>query len=143
HEVPNDDGKDLSPFAEDLPLHHRQWNAFDRSHQLRPAQKNRTRAGGEVGETMPEPSNKENYVVGVDLGGTKILAGVFDGSLECVGTAKVSTKSSRGIDAVVERLDRCVRDAVDEDELTLKQDEGVGVGAPTAVVLEGSSVWVV
>src|SRR6266568_4448062 len=89
---------------------------------------------------MPEPSSKADYVVGVDLGGTKILAGIFDGALECVGTAKVSTKSSRGIDAVVERLDRCVRDAVDEADLTLKQVAGVGIGAPGAVDFEGGSV---
>src|SRR6266567_4131206 len=89
---------------------------------------------------MPEPSSKADYVVGVDLGGTKILAGIFDGALECVGTAKVSTKSSRGIDAVVERLDRCVRDAVDEADLTLKQVAGVGIGAPGAVDFDGGIV---
>src|SRR2546426_5931648 len=89
---------------------------------------------------MPEPSSKADYVVGVDLGGTKILAGVFDGALECVGLAKVSTKSSRGIDTVIERLDRCVRDAVDEADLTLKQVAGVGIGAPGAVDFEAGSV---
>src|SRR6266567_5056149 len=89
---------------------------------------------------MPEPSSKADYVVGVDLGGTKILSGVFDGALECVGTAKVSTKSSRGIDAVVERLDRCVRDAVDEADLTLKQVAGIGIGAPGAVDFDAGNV---
>ena len=66
-------------------------------------------------------NRKSEYVVGVDLGGTKILAGVFDHSLECIGTAKVSTKAQRGVDAVIERIARCVRDAVDEADLTLKQ----------------------
>ena len=74
---------------------------------------------------MPEPSTKAEYLVGVDLGGTKILAGLFDGSLECIGTAKVSTKSQRGVESVVERIDRCVRDAVDEADLTMKQVAGV------------------
>ena len=82
---------------------------------------------------MPEPSNKENYVVGVDLGGTKILAGVFDGSLECVGSTKVSTKAQRGLDNVISRIERCVRDAVDEADLSIKQVAGVGIGAPGAV----------
>jgi len=62
---------------------------------------------------MPEAS-KDNYVVGIDLGGTKILAGLFDGSLECIGTAKVSTKAQRGMETVISRIERCVRDAVDE-----------------------------
>jgi glucokinase len=82
---------------------------------------------------MAEASTKAEYVVGVDLGGTKILSGVFDHSLECIGTAKLSTKSTRGVDRVVERIARAAQDAVDEADLTMKQIAGVGVGAPGAV----------
>src|SRR5882672_1435905 len=89
---------------------------------------------------MPDPSNKAEYVIGVDLGGTKILAGVFDSSLECVGTTKVSTKAERGVEAVIERIDRCVRDAVDEADLGMKQVKGVGVGAPGAVDFAAGNV---
>ena len=88
---------------------------------------------------MPESSNKD-YIVGVDLGGTKILSGIFDRSLECIGTAKVSTKAQRGVVAVVDRIDRCVRDAVDEADLSMKQVAGVGVGAPGAVEFESGTV---
>jgi len=82
---------------------------------------------------MAEPGNKAEYVVGVDLGGTKILAGVFKNPQECVGTTKVSTKSQRGVEAVIERIARVVHDAVDEADLSLKQVAGVGIGAPGAV----------
>jgi glucokinase len=82
---------------------------------------------------MAENSSKGEYVVGVDLGGTKILAGVFKRSFECIGSSKLSTKSQRGVDAVVERIARCVQDAVDEADLSLKQVAGVGIGAPGAV----------
>ena len=82
---------------------------------------------------MAESSSKGEYVVGVDLGGTKILAGVFKRSFECIGSTKLSTKSQRGVDAVVERIARCVQDAVDEADLSLKQVAGVGIGAPGAV----------
>src|SRR6516164_7266610 len=68
---------------------------------------------------MAEANTKGEYVVGVDLGGTKILAGVFDHSLECVGTAKLSTKSQRGVDHVIERIARCAQDAVDFDAGTV------------------------
>src|SRR5712692_11579909 len=85
---------------------------------------------------MPEPSTKAEYVVGIDLGGTKILAGLFNGSLECIGTAKVSTKAQRGMETVISRIERCVRDAVDEADLGLKQVAGVGIGAPGAVDFE-------
>ncbi len=89
---------------------------------------------------MAETSAKTEYVVGVDLGGTKIYAGIFDNSLEYVGTAKVSTKAQRGPDAVIERIARCVQDAVDEADLSLKQLRGIGVGAPGAVDAETGSV---
>jgi len=38
---------------------------------------------------MSEASNKTGFVIGVDLGGTKIFAGVFNPALECVATTKV------------------------------------------------------
>ena len=89
---------------------------------------------------MADSSGKAEYFVGLDLGGTKILAGVFKNSLECIGTAKLSTKSQRGVDAVIERVARCVQDAVDEADLSLKQVAGVGIGAPGAVdFAEGTS----
>ena len=85
-------------------------------------------------------SSKSDYIVGVDLGGTKILSGVFTNSLECIGTTKLSTKAQRGLDAVVERISRCVQDAVDEADLSLKQIAGVGIGAPGAVDFEAGTV---
>src|SRR5215207_1990532 len=89
---------------------------------------------------MPETNTKAEYLVGVDLGGTKILAGIFDASLECIGTAKVSTKASRGVAQVIDRIERCVRDAVDEADLSMKQVAGIGVGAPGAVNFEDGTV---
>jgi glucokinase len=82
---------------------------------------------------MSEPASKSECFAGVDLGGTKILAGVFDSSLNCLGRAKVSTKSERGPEEVMERIARCVRDAVDECDRDLKQVKAVGVGAPGTV----------
>ncbi len=89
---------------------------------------------------MPEATSKSGFVIGVDLGGTKILAGAFDASLECIATAKVSTKAQRGPDAVIERIVRCVHDAVDEADLDMKQIGGVGIGAPGSVDGESGSV---
>src|ERR1700744_6499413 len=82
---------------------------------------------------MPETSAKSEFVVGVDLGGTKILAGIFDNQLTCRGRNKMSTKSERGPEQVIERIARCVQDAVDECDLDMKQIKGVGVGAPGSV----------
>jgi len=89
---------------------------------------------------MPEAGSKSEYVVGVDIGGTKIYCGVFNSALECLGTARVSTKAQRGPEAVIERIVRCVRDAVDECDLNFEQVKGVGVGAPGAVDTEAGRV---
>lgn len=89
---------------------------------------------------MAEANVKSDYVVGVDLGGTKILAGVFDSSLENIGSSKLSTKSQRGVEAVIDRVARCVQDAVDEADLTMKQVVGVGIGAPGAVDFDAGTV---
>jgi glucokinase len=89
---------------------------------------------------MAESTNKSDYFVGVDLGGTKILAGVFDATLNCLGRVKLSTKSERGAEEVIGRIARCVRDAVDEYDLDLKQIRAIGVGAPGTVDAEAGRV---
>src|SRR5688572_17457891 len=89
---------------------------------------------------MADNNGKPPYLVGVDMGGTKILAGVFDTSYNCLARMKISTKPERGSEGVIERVARCVRDAVDECDLSLKQIRGIGIGAPGAVDTEEGRV---
>ena len=81
---------------------------------------------------MPDNA-KTQCLIGVDLGGTKILAGVFDTAFNCLGQVKISTKAHRGPDEVINRIARCVKDTVDECDLSMSQVRGVGIGAPGAV----------
>lgn len=89
---------------------------------------------------MADSNAKGDHFVGVDMGGTKILAGVFNASLECVGRFKMSTKAERGPSAVMERIARAVHDAVDECDLDLKQVKAIGVGTPGTVDTENGKV---
>ena len=93
---------------------------------------------------MADSEGKREYFVGVDVGGTKIYAGVFNSSLECVGTSRLSTKAHRGPEAVIERIARCTLEAIDECDLSRSQIKGVGVGAPGAVDTENGRVrcWI-
>ncbi len=59
-----------------------------------------------------EKGTGDRPVVGVDLGGTKVLAGVVSPTNEILATAKRATKAEAGVDTVVERLVKTVRDAV-------------------------------
>lgn len=88
---------------------------------------------------MAEASQKQLYV-GVDLGGTKILAGVFNPALKLLATAKTSTKADRGPGKVIERIARTIRDAADEADLDLKQLRAVGIGAPGSIDSEEGRV---
>jgi glucokinase len=85
-------------------------------------------------------NGKAAHFIGVDLGGTKILSGLFDSSFNCLGQMKLSTKAGRGPDEVIGRIARCVRDVVDECDLSLKQIRGIGVGAPGAVDTQDGKV---
>ena len=83
---------------------------------------------------------KATHVVGVDLGGTKILAGAFGPGFQCLSRIKISTKPERGPEGVIERIARCVRDVVDEGDLAMKDIRGIGIGAPGAVNTEEGRV---
>lgn len=78
-------------------------------------------------------NGKPIHSIGVDLGGTKILTGVFTPGLECIGQMKISTKAERGADRVIERIARAIREVVDECDLELSHIRGIGIGAPGAV----------
>ncbi len=43
------------------------------------------------------------YWLGIDLGGTKILAEVFDSSWKCIGSKKRKTKADEGQEEGVEK----------------------------------------
>jgi glucokinase len=59
--------------------------------------------------------------------------------LSCVGRSRLSTKPTAG-PAVIERIARSVREAVDECDLDLRQVQAVGVGAPGSVNPEKGEV---
>ncbi|MCF7707343.1 MAG: ROK family protein [Verrucomicrobia bacterium] len=89
---------------------------------------------------MTNSMNVDKYYVGVDLGGTKILCGVFTSELEFIGKAKKTTKPERGYTVVKERIVRCIREAVDECDLELKHIRAIGIGSPGSIDEDKGSV---
>src|SRR6516162_10192835 len=63
-----------------------------------------------------------NYWIGVDLGGTKILAGVFDDQFKLLARAKLSTPEEAAAAAVFARIDQVGG-----------QITGMGLGVPGQV----------
>jgi glucokinase len=79
------------------------------------------------------------YWLGVDLGGTKILAGLFDNSLEVVGRAKQPTNFEEGGPAVFSRIVAAVDGLLNEAAASADQVLGMGLAVPGQVV-SGSTI---
>ncbi|MBI5818963.1 MAG: ROK family protein [Verrucomicrobia bacterium] len=75
----------------------------------------------------------KQYVVGVDLGGTKILSAVFDRNLRVLGREKKNTRPELGVDGVIERVAECVNEALASAAVPHTAIAAVGVGVPGMV----------
>lgn len=74
--------------------------------------------------------------IGVDLGGTGIKVGVLDDRDKLIATDKTKTKGEEGSDAVIKRIGKTVRAALEEAKLSLSDVGGLGIGAPGVVDME-------
>jgi glucokinase len=78
---------------------------------------------------------KTHYIVGVDLGGTNIVAGAMpeDGSRQ-IAIRSEPTRADQGADAVVERIGRIIDTVIAETiaETGAKREDflGIGIGSP-------------
>jgi len=78
---------------------------------------------------MPAP-----YWLGVDLGGTKILAGLFDDHLNLIGRVKQSTNHEEGGPAVFARIVTAVDSVLDEASATPADVKGMGLAVPGQIL---------
>jgi glucokinase len=70
------------------------------------------------------------YWLGVDLGGTKILAGLFDDDLKLLARSKQPTAAETGPTGVVANLVKAVEAVVREGNVDPGQVRGLGIGVP-------------
>jgi glucokinase len=75
--------------------------------------------------------NQKRYGLGIDLGGTKILAGVVDlDSGKVLASSRKKTHAERGAKAIAERLNEVAQEALDAAKLPAHGTiSGIGVGA--------------
>ena len=76
---------------------------------------------------------KTHHTVGVDLGGTKILAAVVDRDGAILGKAKRPTLPAADADEIVARLVEAVHRAIEKAGVAPRDIRAVGVGAPAPV----------
>ncbi len=73
---------------------------------------------------------KNTYTIGIDLGGTKILAGIVDDKGKIVGRAKKTTHADKGPDEVIGRIIKSMEEALAASGVAKKDISGIGIGAP-------------
>jgi glucokinase len=70
------------------------------------------------------------YVLGIDLGGTKIEAAVFDGEGKIVGRHRDKTEAWRSEEEVFERIVAVATQAVQNSQIESSQIAAIGIGSP-------------
>ncbi len=84
--------------------------------------------------------NDRALYLGVDLGGTKIMAGVLSPANKLLGRARNKTKADQGQETVVARLIKTIREALEDANVQLSDVSGLGIGAPGPVDVEAGVV---
>ncbi|MBU0686578.1 MAG: ROK family protein [Candidatus Margulisbacteria bacterium] len=78
----------------------------------------------------------KQYVIGVDLGGTKISAALADHKGNLIQQIKVPTQASLGKNAVINNMVRTINELILVKGIKLNQIKAIGVGAPGPVLVD-------
>jgi len=78
--------------------------------------------------------------IGVDLGGTKIAAGVVDENYCLVSSSETPTRASLGAETVIADMAACIADALEKAGKSLSDCAGIGIGSPGLCDVAGGSV---
>lgn len=77
------------------------------------------------------------YTIGIDLGGTNIVASVVDDDYNIIGTSKTPTNSPRSADEIFDDIADVCEEAVKTAGLTMEDIDSVGMGTPGTVNQDG------
>ena len=77
------------------------------------------------------------YTIGIDLGGTNIVASVVDDDYNIIGTSKTPTNAPRSADEIFDDIADVCEEAVKAAGLTMEDIDSVGMGTPGTVNHDG------
>lgn len=72
----------------------------------------------------------DTNVIGVDMGGTKILAAVVDGKGHILATTKIPTQAKDETSIVIDRISDCIKEAFQKSDVSADTIRAIGIGAP-------------
>lgn len=73
------------------------------------------------------------YKLGIDLGGTNIVAGVVDENYKIIATGKVKTNLPRPAEEIADDMARAANMAIENAGLKISDIDSMGVGSPGAI----------
>lgn len=73
------------------------------------------------------------YKLGIDLGGTNIVAGVVDENYKIIATGEMKTNCPRPAEEIVDDMAAAARTAIEKAGLKIEDIECMGVGTPGAI----------
>lgn len=75
----------------------------------------------------------KNYYVGIDLGGTNIVAGVVNEDYNIIATAKVKTNCPRPSEDIADDMAKVALEAINKSGKLLSDIKWIGIGSPGTV----------
>ena len=82
----------------------------------------------------------QDYWIGFDLVGTKMLAVVFDDDFKELGKARKKTKGNEGMEAGLKRINSTIEEALEDADIKASQVKGLGIGCPGPLDLKKKSI---
>ena len=83
---------------------------------------------------------QHDVVIGIDLGGTKALAGAVGADNAIIGQAKISTRKKRDPETLLADVAACARSAVENAGIPFSSVQAVGIGVPGPIDPETGAV---
>ncbi len=78
----------------------------------------------------PSVPEHERMVLGIDLGGTKILAAVITGSGDVLSRSKKKTRSQQPQEEILDRIVASAESAIEKSEIPIERISAIGIGSP-------------
>src|SRR5256714_1145829 len=88
----------------------------------------------------------ENYILGIDLGGTKVMAAVFDAEGSIISRARAKTQAWRDDEMVFQTVARTAEQAIERAGIASQHLQALGIGAPgpldpdTGTIIESANM---
>lgn len=83
----------------------------------------------------------KELIIGVDLGGTKIITGIINPDGDIIGSpVKVPTRADKPAEQIVDRMIDAMNKSIREASLSADQIAGIGIGSPSPIDIKNGMI---